>query len=104
MPIWSSYCRDAKPTCAWIFFSAWTPVWPSVLGRVKEMSVSPVSSAETFWTIMSMLIAASEQAWKIGRLAGVVRDADHGDLGLAAVVGHAGDDRGFHVVSFVVVG
>src|SRR5665811_2373043 len=36
----------------------------------------------------------------LGRLAGVVRDADDGDLGFAAVVSYTGNDRGFHVVSF----
>lgn len=39
--------------------------WPSVLGSVKEMSVRPVSVADTFWTIMSMLASDAATAWKI---------------------------------------
>ncbi len=38
---------------------------PSALGRVKEMSVRPVEAADTFCTIMSMLISASEIVRKI---------------------------------------
>ncbi len=32
---------------------------PSVIGKVKEISVSPVAAAETFWTIMSIFTSAS---------------------------------------------
>jgi len=39
--------------------------WPSVRGRVKEMSVRLVAAAETFCTIMSRLICASASASKI---------------------------------------
>ena len=77
-------------------------VGPSVLGRVKEMSVRPVDGAEMFCTIMSMLISASATARKMrGGLARLVGHADDGDLGLAAVVGDPGDDRLLHRVSFV---
>ena len=41
-------------------------VCPSVRGRVKEMSVRLVRAAETFCTIMSMLISASASVEKIG--------------------------------------
>ena len=39
--------------------------WPSSRGSVNEMSVRPVAAAETFCTIMSMLIEASATARKI---------------------------------------
>ena len=45
--------------------SASTAAVPSVLGSVNEMSVRPVSVAETFCTIMSMLIWARVTASKI---------------------------------------
>ncbi|CAB4845684.1 unannotated protein [freshwater metagenome] len=38
---------------------------PSLFGRVKEMSVKPVAAAETFCTIMSILMSASAMDWKI---------------------------------------
>ena len=41
------------------------PAWPSSRGSVKEMSVRPVAAADTFCTIMSMLIEASAIARKI---------------------------------------
>ena len=37
---------------------------PSLIGRVKEMSVRPVA-AEAFWTMTSMLISASAMTSKI---------------------------------------
>ena len=40
-------------------------VWPSERGSVNEMSVSAVAAAETFCTIMSMLIWASASARKM---------------------------------------
>ena len=68
------------------------------------MSVGPVSAAETFCTIMSMLmLGASDGLEDLRGLADLVRDADDRDLGLAAVVGDAGDDRGFHDASFGVL-
>ena len=45
--------------------SAAIAVGPSVFGSVKEMSVRPVAAADTFCTIMSMLISASATARKI---------------------------------------
>ena len=39
--------------------------WPSSRGSVNEMSVRPVATAETFCTIMSMLMPASAMAVKI---------------------------------------
>ena len=98
LPIWSSYSSDSKPTLVLDPASARpSPVGPSVLGSVKEMSVRPVAAAETFCTIMSMLISASAQRLEDrGRLAGLVGHADDGDLGLAAVVRDAGDDRLLH--------
>ena len=65
LPIWSSYCRDSKPTLVLIRSRVLIATWPSVLGRVNEMSVRPVATALTFCTIMSMLISASATAWKI---------------------------------------
>ena len=44
--------------------SAVIAVWPSERGSVKEMSVRLVAAADTFWTIMSRLMAASASAWK----------------------------------------
>ena len=41
------------------------PAGPSVAGSVNEMSVRPVAAAETFCTIMSMLIPASAITRKI---------------------------------------
>ena len=78
--------------------SAAMPAGPSVLGSVKEMSVRAVAATDTFCTIMSMLISASATARKMRRgLARLVRHGDHGDLGLAAVVRDAGDDRLLHL-------
>ena len=66
LPIWSSYCSDgeARPS-AWMPSSVDIAITPSVFGRVNETSVRPVAAAETFCTIMSMLISARATAWKI---------------------------------------
>ena len=56
---------SAKPIASWSLSSAAIARGPSVLGRVKEMSVVLVGAAETFCTIMSMLISASASARKI---------------------------------------
>ena len=82
LPIWSSYCSDSKPTASLSLLErGHRGLAPSVLGSVKEMSVRPVAAAETFCTIMSMLISASASARKIGSgLARLVGDADDGDL------------------------
>ena len=45
--------------------SAVMAAWPSSRGSVNEMSVRPVAAAETFCTIMSMLISAAAMARKI---------------------------------------
>ena len=56
-----------------------------------------VAAAETFWTIMSRLICgAGERVEDACGLTDLVGYADHGDLGLAPVVGDAGDDGCFH--------
>lgn len=65
LPIWSSYSSDSKATWFWIFFSAVRAVWLSLAGSVKEMSVRPVAAADTFCTIMSMLISASASVRKM---------------------------------------
>ena len=39
--------------------------WPSARGSVKEISVRPVATAETFCTIMSMLMPAPAMTRKI---------------------------------------
>ena len=96
LPMWSSYSSCSKPTLALTRSSAAIAVGPSVLGRVKEMSVRPVAP-ETFCTTMSMLSSASaivRKMWR--RLARLVGHGDDGDLGLAAVVRDAGDDRLLH--------
>ena len=64
----------------------------------------PVAAAEMFCTIMSMLIWASASASKMRAASpDLVGHADDGDLGLAAVVGDAGDDRLLHVFSLGLV-
>src|SRR5699024_8551587 len=54
-PTFSLYTRSAKPSSSWMSASAVraAAAWSS--GRVRDTSVSPVSTAETFCTIMSML-------------------------------------------------
>ena len=64
-PIWSSKSSDSNPMRDWIFVSALSAVWASAVGSVNEMSVRPVAAAETFWTIMSMLISASASVLKM---------------------------------------
>ena len=72
-------------------------VLPSARGSVKEMSVRPVAAAETFWTTMSRLTSTAASASKMRAASPTLSGyADHGDLGLAPVVGDAGDDGLFH--------
>ena len=54
-----------KPTVCLTFSSAASAVGPSLFGSVKEMSASLLASADTFCTIMSMLISASARTRKI---------------------------------------
>ena len=58
LPTWSSKSSDLKRVCSLILSRAAIAVGPSALGSVKEMSVRPVPSVDTFCTIMSMLISA----------------------------------------------
>ena len=67
------------------------------MGSVKEMSASLLAPADTFCTIMSMLISASASTRKIcAASTGPVGHAVDGDLAFAAVVRDARDDRLFH--------
>ena len=101
LPMVSSYCSDAKPMSGWCSVRADMPAAPSVAGSVKEMSVRPVAATDTFCTIMSMLTPAAATTSKMrAALPGTSGHADDGDLGLAAVVRDAGDDRLFHNLSF----
>src|SRR5262245_43017201 len=65
LPTWSSYWRPSKPISSRMSARTAIAVGPSSLGSVKEMSVRPVDAADTFWTIMSMLISASATIRKI---------------------------------------
>ena len=65
LPTLSSYCRRSKPISSLSRARAVMAVWPSARGSVNEMSVSAVAAAETFCTIMSMLIWASASARKM---------------------------------------
>ena len=60
------------------------------------MSVRPVAAAEMFCTTMSMLTSLTASASKMRAASPTLSGADHGDLGLAAVVGDTGNDRLFH--------
>lgn len=63
-----------------------------------------VSTADTFCTIMSMLMSAAATASEdASRLADHVGHPDDGDLGLAAVVCDARDDRLLHLASFLPI-
>src|SRR5262245_2513604 len=65
LPTWSSYWRPSKPISSWMSERTAIAVGPSSLGKVKEISVRPVEAADTFWTIMSMLISASATVRKM---------------------------------------
>ncbi len=65
LPISSSKRSSSKPICPRKDCSRWTAFGPSEEGNVNEMSVSPVAAAETFCTIMSMLMPASATAVKM---------------------------------------
>ena len=77
-------------------------VGPSVLGKVKEISVREVSTADTFCTIMSMLISVVGDRREDPRsLTDPIRYTDDRDLGFASIMDDSGDDRLLHGASFL---
>src|SRR5215204_1724673 len=103
LPIRSSYSTSLKPISSLRPSSVAMAARPSVLGKVKEMSVREVADADTFCTIMSMLISVAATASKI-RAAWPTRSGTPTIVIFASIMGDAGDDGLLHHGSFLEFG
>ena len=72
---------------------------PSALGRVKEMSVSPVGGGgDVLHDHVDVDLGVRDRAEDGRGLARLVRHSDDRDLGLGGVVGDSGDDGLLHLL------